>query len=160
MVTPSSSSEVDERTNDRESRIAANVILDGGQDLRAGHHDLPNMGADIGTPSACAPGSPRTSTSRSSQGAAPGDTTATIKVFIKPMILWLWIGGAIMAVGTLLAAFPGSRRRIAIDPVSAPIAVDGPPTDDSSDDSTGASSVGSTEDASEDDVDTRTGAPV
>ncbi len=28
------------------------------------------------------------------QGAAPGDTTATIRVFVKPMILWLWIGGA------------------------------------------------------------------
>ena len=42
------------------------------------------------------------------------------------MILWLWIGGGIMALGTLLAAFPGTRRRIAIDPVSAPIAVGGP----------------------------------
>jgi cytochrome c-type biogenesis protein CcmF len=47
-------------------------------------------------------------------------------VFIKPMILWLWIGGGIMALGTLLAAFPGSRRRIAVDPVSAPIATGGP----------------------------------
>ena len=33
--------------------------------------------------------------------------TATIRVFIKPLILWLWIGGAVMALGTLLAAFPG-----------------------------------------------------
>ncbi|MEL6893405.1 MAG: heme lyase CcmF/NrfE family subunit, partial [Actinomycetota bacterium] len=44
------------------------------------------------------------------------------RVFVKPMILWLWIGGGLMAVGTLLAAFPGTRRRRAIDPVSAPIA--------------------------------------
>jgi hypothetical protein len=51
-------------------------------------------------------------------------------VFIKPMILWLWIGGAVMALGTLLAAFPGTRRRLAIDPVSAPITVDGPPDDE------------------------------
>ena len=51
-----------------------------------------------------------------------GDSTATIRVFVKPMILWLWIGGLIMAIGTLLAAFPGSRRRRAIDPVSAPTA--------------------------------------
>jgi len=45
---------------------------------------------------------------------------ATIRVTIQPLIMWLWIGGAIMAVGTLLAAFPG-RRRNPIDPVSAPI---------------------------------------
>ena len=56
------------------------------------------------------------------RGAAPGDTTATIRVFIKPLIMWLWIGGAIMAIGTLLAAFPGSRRRRPTDAVSAPIA--------------------------------------
>ena len=53
--------------------------------------------------------------------AAVGDTTATIRVFIKPLVLWLWLGGGLMAVGTLLAAFPGSRRRRPTDPVSAPI---------------------------------------
>jgi cytochrome c-type biogenesis protein CcmF len=83
------------------------------------------MGADIGTPSV------RTGWNEDiyltlGQGVSPGDTEATIRVFIKPMILWLWIGGAIMAVGTLLAAFPGSRRRHAVEPVSAPIAVGGP----------------------------------
>ena len=36
-------------------------------------------------------------------------TQATIRVFVKPLILWLWIGGAVMAIGTLLAAFPGRR---------------------------------------------------
>jgi cytochrome c-type biogenesis protein CcmF len=34
------------------------------------------------------------------------------------LIVWLWIGGIIMAFGTLLAAFPG-RRRIPTAPVSA-----------------------------------------
>jgi cytochrome c-type biogenesis protein CcmF len=27
------------------------------------------------------------------------------------MIVWLWIGGLLMAVGTVLAAFPGNRRK-------------------------------------------------
>lgn len=49
------------------------------------------------------------------------DTEATIRVFVKPLVVWLWIGGGVMAVGTLLAAFPGSRRRRPTDPVSAPI---------------------------------------
>jgi cytochrome c-type biogenesis protein CcmF len=42
-------------------------------------------------------------------------------VFHKPMIVWLWIGGALMALGTVLAAFPGERRRRPTDPVSAAI---------------------------------------
>jgi hypothetical protein len=37
----------------------------------------------------------------------------------------LWIGGALMGVGTLLSAFPGKRRRKATDPVSAPVPVEG-----------------------------------
>ena len=36
-------------------------------------------------------------------------------------LLFLAACGLVMAIGTLLAAFPGSRRRRAIDPVSAPV---------------------------------------
>ena len=125
---------VDERTNDRESerRIAANVRLDGDQVYRPATTRYLNMGADIGTPSV------RTGWNEDiyltlGQGVTAGDTDATIRVFIKPMILWLWIGGAIMALGTLLAAFPGSRRRNAIDPVSAPIGLDRSDPDDAAD---------------------------
>ena len=46
--------------------------------------------------------------------------TAAIRVIVQPMVVWLWIGGATMAIGTMLAAFPG-RRRNPIDPVSAPL---------------------------------------
>jgi cytochrome c-type biogenesis protein CcmF len=52
----------------------------------------------------------------------PTSDAAKIKVFITPMIMWLWIGGGLMGVGTLLSAFPGSRRR-PTDPTSAPIGV-------------------------------------
>jgi cytochrome c-type biogenesis protein CcmF len=46
--------------------------------------------------------------------------TAALRVIVQPMVAWLWIGGAVMALGTILAAFPG-RRRNPIDPVSAPV---------------------------------------
>lgn len=50
-----------------------------------------------------------------------GDVTSiTLRVTIQPLIIWLWIGGGVMAFGTLLAVFPG-RRRNPIDPVSAPL---------------------------------------
>jgi len=53
---------------------------------------------------------------------APADPggPATIAVIVQPLIMWLWIGGGIMAVGSLLAAWPGRRRR-PIDPVSAAV---------------------------------------
>ena len=35
----------------------------------------------------------------------------TIRVTIQPLVIWLWIGGGVMALGTLLAAVPGRRRR-------------------------------------------------
>jgi cytochrome c-type biogenesis protein CcmF len=50
----------------------------------------------------------------------------TIRVIIQPMAVWLWIGGGVMALGTILAAWPRGRRR-PTDPVSAPIAVAGDP---------------------------------
>ena len=50
--------------------------------------------------------------------------SARIRVIVQPMIVWLWTGGAVMAFGSLLAAFPGRRRR-PTDPVSAPVSVAG-----------------------------------
>ncbi len=44
----------------------------------------------------------------------------TLRVIIQPMAVWLWIGGGVMAFGTILAAWPRGRRR-PTDPVSAPI---------------------------------------
>ena len=53
--------------------------------------------------------------------------SVTIRVTVQPLIMWLWIGGGVMALGTLLAVFPG-RRRNPLDDVSAPVAVE-PPKD-------------------------------
>ncbi len=50
------------------------------------------------------------------------DGPVVIRVLIEPMTLWLWVGGGVMAFGTLLAAWPGRRRR-PTDPVSAPVEV-------------------------------------
>jgi cytochrome c-type biogenesis protein CcmF len=35
----------------------------------------------------------------------------TIGVAINPMVMWLWMGGGVMALGTLVALSPGLRRR-------------------------------------------------
>jgi len=116
---------VDERTNDNQSKrvLAANVVLDGGNTYRPATTTYLNMGVPIGTPSV------RTGLTEDiyltlDPGAVAGDSTATIRVFVKPMILWLWIGGGMMAIGTILAAFPGRRRRPTAA-VSAPAPIEG-----------------------------------
>ena len=53
----------------------------------------------------------------------------TIGVAIKPMIVWIWIGGGIVALGTLLALTPSLRRK---RKPGAP-ALDPPPTEDADD---------------------------
>jgi len=41
---------------------------------------------------------------------------ATFRFFLNPGVMWLWVGGAIMAMGGLLAAWPGRRRAILQEP--------------------------------------------
>ncbi|HYZ97736.1 MAG TPA: heme lyase CcmF/NrfE family subunit [Acidimicrobiales bacterium] len=43
-----------------------------------------------------------------------------LRVVVQPLVMWLWIGGGVMLVGTALAAFPG-RRRSPTSPTSAPV---------------------------------------
>ncbi len=39
-------------------------------------------------------------------GWEPGGTSATFKVFVNPLVNWLWLGGVIMVIGTIVAAWP------------------------------------------------------
>ncbi|MCX7620873.1 MAG: heme lyase CcmF/NrfE family subunit [Acidimicrobiales bacterium] len=48
------------------------------------------------------------------------ESPVQLRVIVQPLIVWLWIGGGLMAAGTVLAAFPG-RRRDPLSPVSAPV---------------------------------------
>lgn len=44
--------------------------------------------------------------------SSPGSgSRVTLSVRVNPMILWLWIGGGVMALGTILALAPRLRRR-------------------------------------------------
>ena len=60
--------------------------------------------------------------------ALPDENTDEIllRVVVQPLIVWLWIGGGVMALGTVLAAWPGGRRR-PTDPTSAVLASDAEP---------------------------------
>jgi cytochrome c-type biogenesis protein CcmF len=44
-------------------------------------------------------------------GWESGGATATFTIFINPMTSWLWFGGLVLVLGTLIAAWPHSERR-------------------------------------------------
>lgn len=104
-------------TTDRDISVKALVSVDGGKPYAPAITKFTKIGMNVGTPSV-----------RTGFGSdiyltleppvRQDSNEARIKVFIKPLILWLWIGSSLMAVGTVLAAFPGKRRK-PTDPTSA-----------------------------------------
>ena len=108
-----------EIVDERRTTVQALVSIDGGKPYAPAITKFKSMGQNIGTPSV------RTSVTKDiyltlEPPVKMSSDQARIKVFLKPLILWLWIGGGLMGVGTVLAAFPGHRRR-PTDPTSAPV---------------------------------------
>ena len=106
-------------SDDRSTVVAAVVRVDGGKSYAPAITKFKSMGTNIGTPSV------KSSFVKDiyltvEPPIKVSSKTVKIKVFIKPMVMWLWIGGGLMGVGTLLSAFPG-RRRKPTDATSAPV---------------------------------------
>jgi len=40
-----------------------------------------------------------------------GSSSTVVRVTVQPLVWWLWVGGGVMVVGTLLAAVPTRRRK-------------------------------------------------
>ena len=47
------------------------------------------------------------------------DGLARISVFINPMMMWIWIGGLVMVLGSIIAVWPSRRPRAAVVPAAA-----------------------------------------
>lgn len=110
----------DKEQNDRMTRIAARITVDGTERAPAVTKYV-KMGSNIGTPSVLT--SAVKDVYVTLEPPVKMDSgTAKVKIFIKPMILWIWLGGALMVLGTALSMFPGRRRR-PTDATSAPVPV-------------------------------------
>ena len=114
--------DVVEVRDDRSISVKALVLVDGKKIYAPAITKYTRMGMNVGTPSV------RTSLTTDiyltlEPPVRQDSNQARVKVFIKPMILWLWVGTALMAIGTVLAAFPG-RRRKPTAPTSAPVEVE------------------------------------
>jgi cytochrome c-type biogenesis protein CcmF len=111
--------EVTEFETERSTGRKAAVSIDGGQAYSPAITRFTQIGTDIPTPSVKS-GFTKDIYLTLERVRGAGATEADVKIFIKPMIVWMWVGGALMAVGTVLAAFPGRRRRPTA-PTSAPV---------------------------------------
>ena len=102
--------DVIEVRDDRSISVKARVIVDRKKTYEPAITKYTRIGMNVGTPSVKA--SLTSDIYLTLEPPVRQDSgTARIKVFIKPMITWLWIGTGLMALGTVLAAFPGRRRR-------------------------------------------------
>ncbi len=106
-----------------ENRLATKVSVrvDGGRVFEPALSQYPGFGQLIPTPSVRTGLTEDVFLTITRLPEEPGGAV-TLRVLIEPMAVWLWIGGGIMAFGTMLAAWPGRRRR-PTDPVSAPVEV-------------------------------------
>ena len=99
-----------------EKRVTAARILVNEEELRPAISQFLS-GQSIGTPDTMG------SFTRDTQVALitlpQGDDQIVIRVTTQPLIAWLWIGGLLIALGTVFSAFPHRMHRRPIDPVSA-----------------------------------------
>ena len=95
----------------RSITVKALVSVDGGKAYSPSITKYTLIGMNVGTPSV------RTSFTHDvyltlEPPVRQDSGQARIKVFVKPLILWLWVGTFVMAFGTLLAVLPTRRRSI------------------------------------------------
>jgi cytochrome c-type biogenesis protein CcmF len=106
-------------THPNRTSLVADVRVDGG---RVYSPQISNYQADpgggIGTPSVRSTFFDDVYLTIAAAPQNPGDPTV-IGVTVQPLIMWLWLGAALIAIGTVLAIAPGRRRRPVL-PASAP----------------------------------------
>ena len=105
--------------NDRRERVFALVEIDGNDVYAPAITRFRQMGTPLATPSV------RTGFTEDVflvLDEVPNDPDGPIRlrVILRPLISWLWAGGILMGVGTVLALFPGKRRQ-STDATSAPV---------------------------------------
>jgi cytochrome c-type biogenesis protein CcmF len=99
--------------------LVASLRVDGGHVYRPQISDYAaDPGGGIGTPSVRSTLVDDVYLTIAAAPQNPGDPTV-IGVTVQPLIIWLWVGGALVAIGTVLAMLPGRRRRPVL-PASAP----------------------------------------
>jgi cytochrome c-type biogenesis protein CcmF len=90
--------------------VVARVRVDGDRVFAPALHTFPFATQAIGSPSVRTGLVDDVYLTLLATPKGPGEP-AVIGVIIQPLILWLWVGGGLMALGTALAVWPRRRRR-------------------------------------------------
>ena len=97
--------------NDRRVRTFAQIQIDGGQAYAPAMTSFRQSGQVVPTPSV------RTGLTEDvflvlDQVPSRADDSIRLRVVIRPLVGWLWVGGGVMALGTALALIPSNRRPV------------------------------------------------
>ena len=113
----------EERAVGDKAVLKARVVVDGGQVYAPALTTFPNATQTIGTPSVAWGFREDVYLTFISPPSSAGGP-AIIGVIVEPLVSWLWLGGGLMAIGTVLSVWPGQRRRRPVDPASTPSAAE------------------------------------
>ncbi len=103
--------------NDRRIHIFANVQIDGDEVYTPGSTIYRQLGTPVATPSV-RPGFTEDLFLVLDRYQDDPNEPISLRIIVRPLMSWMWVGGGMMALGSLLALFPGKRRR-GTEPVSA-----------------------------------------
>ncbi len=109
--------------NDRRVRVFAQIQIDGGRAYAPAMTSFRQSGQVVPTPSV------RTGLTEDVflvLDSVPStlDDSIRLRVVIRPLVGWLWVGGGVMALGTALALVPSNRRPLR---ARAEVVTTGPP---------------------------------
>ncbi|MDQ2726754.1 MAG: heme lyase CcmF/NrfE family subunit [Actinomycetota bacterium] len=100
----------------QKTSLEARVRVDNAGLYRPAISQYPFANDTVGTPAVRS--TPRTDVYLTLAAPPDGNGVAVIGVIVEPGVMWVWIGGLVVVGGTVLAAFPGRRRRRPTEPVS------------------------------------------
>ncbi len=121
----------EERDSDPTRLVRATEVRVDGKVLEPRLQRFPNASQEIGKP-AVRYGIGDTVYLALLQAPRTADGSILLRIIVQPLVGWLWAGGAVMVLGTILSAFPGRRRR-GTEPTSAPSRWDRRDHDDDTD---------------------------
>jgi cytochrome c-type biogenesis protein CcmF len=101
---------VEEINEPNVNQVRANVQIDNGPVYAPAIQRFPGAAQAVGVPSVR---SRPTHDVYLTLITLPSDENpaATIGIIVNPMVMWIWIGGALMVIGTGMAIWPGKRRK-------------------------------------------------
>ena len=106
----------DDAARDRDARRAHATPGRRAGSLRTALRDYPSSPTAIATPAV------RTSLGEDLYvtllASDPQTEAVTLHLFVNPLVVWIWIGGAIVGIGSAFAIWP-ERRRVTVPAVAA-----------------------------------------